>query len=313
MLTAMRGWTLADMPDQADRTVLITGANSGLGLRSAEALAASGARVLLACRNPAKGAEALESVKAKATGAAPELVALDLSDQDFVADAAADVATRTDHLDVLMNNAGVMAIPLARNAQGWEMQLATNHFGHFALTARLLPLLLAGNAPRVVTTSSQAHRPGRIDFDDLQWERRYMKWLAYSRSKLANLLFAFELDRRARAANAPLTSVAAHPGYANTHLQAVGPEQSGSKISASLMRVGNRLLAQSDADGALPQLYAATMPDVQGGEYFGPKGLGEQKGPPTRVKAKKVAYDAEIARRLWETSEQLTGVQLTLA
>ena len=313
MLSRMAGWTIAEMPAQSGKTVLITGANSGLGLRSAEALAGAGARVLMACRNPSKGAAALTDVAAKATGPAPELVALDLADQASITTAAKDIADRTDHLDVLMNNAGIMAVPLGRNAQGWELQFATNHLGHFALTGRLLPLLLAADAPRVVTTSSQAHRGGKIDFDDLQWQKRYSKWFAYCRSKLANLLFAFELDRRAQAAHTKLLSVAAHPGYAATHLQAAGPEAAGRKLTARVYEIGNRIIAQSDADGALPQLYAATMPDVQGGEYFGPKGAFEQKGPPTRVRAKKPAYNLETARRLWDVSEQLTGVVFPLS
>src|SRR5262245_60135393 len=185
--------------------MLVTGANSGLGLRSAEALAAAGARVLLACRNADKAAVALESVKAKATGAAPEVVPLDLSDLDAVAESAADVATRVDCLDVLIDNAGVMALPLRRTAQGFEMQFGTNHLGHFALTGRLLPVLLRAEAPRVVVVSSNGHRMGRIRWDDLNWERgRYSKWLAYAQTKLANLLFAAELQRRATTAGTDL-------------------------------------------------------------------------------------------------------------
>ncbi len=302
------GWTLSDMPDQAGKTVVITGANSGLGLRSAEALAGAGAKVLMACRNPQKGADALEKVAGKASGPAPELVTLDLADQESVVSAAKDVAGRTDHLDVLLNNAGIMAVPLSRNANGWESQLATNHFGHFALTGRLLPLLLAADAPRVVTTSSQAHRAGGMNFDDLQWHKHYRKWRAYGRSKLANLHFAFELDRRTAAAGTPLVSAAAHPGYADTHLQTVGPEASGNKVMEGLMGLANQYFAQSAAAGALPQLYAATMLDVRGGDYFGPKGPFEQHGPPTRVKAKKAAYDRADAARLWEISESETGV-----
>jgi NAD(P)-dependent dehydrogenase (short-subunit alcohol dehydrogenase family) len=297
------------MPDQRGRTVVITGANSGLGLRSAEALAGSGARVLMACRNPDKGASALEAVTAKASGPAPELVSLDLSEPASIEAAAADITSRTDHVDVLMNNAGVMAIPLRRNSEGWELQFATNHLGHFALTGRLLPALLAAEAPRVVTTSSQASRPGKVDFRDPQWERRrYSRWFAYSQSKFSNLLFAFELARRAEAAGSDLVSVAAHPGYAATHLQAVGPEMEGNKLMGRVMAATNRVMAQSDADGALPQLYAATMPDVKPSEYFGPKGFGEQKGPPVRVRAKGSAYDEGTAKKLWDLSEELTGV-----
>ena len=294
----MTRWTVGDLPDQTGRTVLITGANSGLGLRSAEALAARGARVLLACRNPVKAADALAAVSTVATDAPPETVALDLADLDSVRAAAADVAARVDHLDVLMNNAGIMAVPKGTTAQGFELQLGTNHLGHFALTGLLLPLLQAAPASRVVTTSSQAHRMGRMRWDDLQWERRYQRWPAYGQSKLANLLFMRELGRRCPS----IVSAAAHPGWAATHLQ------SGAGATKKLSELGNRFFAQSDAMGALPQLYAATMPDVVTGDYFGPDGRFERVGHPTRVGATAAARNDDDARRLWETSERLTGV-----
>ena len=295
-------WTTDDIPDQSCRTALITGANSGLGLRSAEALAAHGARVLLGCRNATKAATALGEVASVATGPAPEVVPLDLADLDSVHAAAKEVEARTDSLDVLMNNAGVMAIPYQRTPQGFEMQLGTNHLGHFALTGLLLPLLHCASGPRVVSTSSQAHRMGSMRWDDLQWERRYERWRAYGQSKLANLLFMRELARRAADAESPLVSAAAHPGWAATHLQ------SGQGFTKKLSELGNRVWAQSDAMGALPQLYAATMPDVLGGEYFGPDGLFERAGHPTRVGSTAASRDEESARRLWEESERLTGV-----
>ena len=308
MLSLVTKWTAADIPDQQGRTVLITGANSGLGLRCAEALARNGARVLLACRNAQKAATALEAVEACATTAAPEVVSLDLSDLSSIEAAADVVATRVDRLDVLMNNAGVMAIPLQRTADDFEMQFGTNHLGHFALTGRLLPLLLTAESPRVVTTSSQAHRIGRMSWDDLHARSRYSKWPAYGQSKLANLLFMRELDRRAREHGSSLRSVAAHPGYASTHLQAVGAEMTGSRLSARTMELGNRIFAQTDAEGAWPQLYAATMPDVHGGEYYGPSGLFEMHGNPEKVSASRRARNDEDARRLWEISEKETGV-----
>jgi NAD(P)-dependent dehydrogenase (short-subunit alcohol dehydrogenase family) len=209
---------------------------------------------------------------------------------------------------VLMNNAGVMAIPLDRTADGFEMQFGTNHLGHFALTGLLLPVLRKATAPRVVTTASTAHRGGRMNWDDLNAEKGYRRWGAYSQSKLANLLFMRELDRRAREAGSDLISVAAHPGYAATHLQAVGPEQSGRRLTRWFMGVGNALVAQSDAKGALPQLYAATESDVEGGEYFGPDRLFESRGNPKRVGSTSASKDAEAARRLWGISEELTGV-----
>jgi NAD(P)-dependent dehydrogenase (short-subunit alcohol dehydrogenase family) len=305
----MSNWSVEQIPDQSGRTVLVTGANSGLGLRSAEALAGAGARVLLACRNAEKAAVALESVKARASGAPPEVVPLDLADLDDVARCADALRSTVDRIDVLLNNAGVMAIPLARTPQGNEMQFGTNHLGHFALTGRLLPLLRQASSPRVVTVSSQAHRMGRIRFDDPNWERgRYTKWLAYGQTKLANLLFTSELDRRAGEAGSPLIAVAAHPGYAATNLSSVGPQQSGNRFMQQATKLSDRLFGQSDAQGALPQLYAATMPDVHGNDYFGPDGLFEQRGYPKRVDRSKRASSGEDARRLWSLSEELTGV-----
>jgi NAD(P)-dependent dehydrogenase (short-subunit alcohol dehydrogenase family) len=302
-------WTARDIPDQTGRTVMITGANSGLGLRSAEALAAKGARVLMASRNETKARTAAERVRAVAAAAEPEVVRLDLADLTSVRAAAEHIGEMTAALDVLMNNAGVMAVPLGRTADGFEMQFGTNHLGHFALTGLLLPALFRAQAPRVVTTSSGVHRMGRMRWDDLNWHRgRYRKWPAYSQSKLANLLFTFELDRRAREAGGHLTAVAAHPGYAATHLQAAGPEQSGNKLALIGMGMLTRVAAQSDVMGALPQLYAATMPDVAGGEYFGPGGPFEVRGFPRRVGTTQAARDSEAARRLWEASEELTGV-----
>ncbi|QYG94954.1 SDR family NAD(P)-dependent oxidoreductase [Iamia sp. SCSIO 61187] len=302
-------WTVDDIPSQEGRTVVVTGATSGLGLESALALAGAGARVLLAARNAEKAERARSQVAAVATGPEPEVVALDLADLASVRSAAADIATRAPQLDVLMNNAGVMALPHAETADGFEMQLGTNHLGHFALTGLVLPQLLAADAPRVVTTSSGAHKAGRMRWDDLQSTKRYQRWVAYSQSKLANLLFTYELDRRARAAKTALASVAAHPGYAATHLQAAGPEMSGSTVGVRVMELANRVAAQSAADGALPQLYAATMPDVRGGEYFGASRLFETRGAPTRVESTKRSHSRADASRLWHVSEQLTDVR----
>jgi len=299
----MPTWTADDIPDQTGRTVLVTGANSGLGLRSAEALAKKGARVLLACRSAERGTAALDAVSKVATGPNPELVSLDLSDLDSVRAAADDVRSRVESLDVLMNNAGVMAVPLQRTKQGFELQLATNHLGHFALTGLLLPLLHRSAAPRVVTTSSQAHRMGSMRWDDLQWEKGYERWRAYGQSKLANLLFSTKLASKASAARSPLLAAAAHPGWASTHLQ------SGAGITKRLSAIGNRFFAQSDAMGALPQLYAATMDDVLPDDYLGPDGAFERAGYPTRVGRTSAACDREAASKLWSLSEKLTDVQ----
>jgi NAD(P)-dependent dehydrogenase (short-subunit alcohol dehydrogenase family) len=302
-------WTLADMPSMEGRTVVVTGATSGLGLATAHGLAGAGARVLLAARDAGRAATARDAVARSATGPDPEVVSLDLTDLASVRAAAAEVAERVDHLDVLVNNAGVMALPHARTADGFELQLGTNHLGHFALTGLLLPTLLAAPQGRVVTTTSGTHRNGRMRWDDLHGTHRYGRWRAYAQSKLANLLFTFELDRQARAAEVALASVAAHPGYAATHLQVRGPEAAGQALTAKVFGWGNRVLAQSADDGALPQTYAAAMPDVRGGEVFGPSGLFELHGAPVRVDVAARARDRADASRLWHVSERLTRVR----
>ena len=303
----MAKWTAADIPDQTGRTIVITGANSGLGLRSAEALAAKGARVLMACRNAAKGAAALDAVTAVATGARPEVRSLDLSSLASVRACAADLLAELDHLDVLMNNAGIMAVPQGVTVDGFESQLGTNHLGHFALTGLLLPALRAAPAPRVVTVSSNAHKLGRMHFDDLFFERsRYSRWRAYGQSKLANLLFTSELQRRAVEHRTALTAVAAHPGYSATNLTS-GPA-TGAALLRPLLSLGDRLVGQPDHMGALPQLYAATMPDVMADDYWGPDAFREQRGHPTRVGRSAHALDTDAAARLWDRSEHLTDV-----
>ena len=299
----MAPWNVDDMPDQSGRTALVTGANSGLGLHTSLALARHGARVLMACRNQTKAAEAAARVRAEAPAAAIEIVPLDLASLDSIRSAAADVASRTDRLDLLVDNAGVMAVPRTKTADGFEMQLGTNHLGHFALTGLVMPLLTAAPAGRVVVVASDAAKWGRMRFDDLMGERFYFRWLAYGQSKLANLLFLRELSRRA---GSRLVVAGAHPGYAATNLQ------SAPGLPGRVMALGNRLLAQSDAAGALPQLYAATMPDVRTGDYFGPDGLLGLRGAPHRVTPIKAAQNDEDARRLWEVSEQLTGVTYPL-
>jgi len=238
-----------------------------------------------------------------------ELRRLDLASLASVREFADRLQADAPALDVLVNNAGVMAIPRQLTEDGFERQLGTNHLGHFALTGLLLPLMVNRAGSRVVTVSSAAHKPGRIDFDDLMSERSYGKWSAYNQSKLANLLFAYELQRRLDMSGLATISVAAHPGYAATNLQQVGPRMQGSRIGALLMSLGNSLLAQSDDMGALPQLYAATSPEVRGGEYFGPDGIAESHGHPKRVDSTKASKDVTSARRLWEVSETLTGVR----
>lgn len=305
-------WLEQHIPFQAGKTALITGANSGLGFESAKVLAARGARVILAVRDPAKGERAADEIHHAIPSAELELLPLDLASLASIRAAAAAFARAHDRLDVLINNAGVMAIPRRTTADGFEMQLGTNHLGHFALTGLLLPLLFAAPAARVVTVSSGAHLLGRINFDDLQGERRYQPWLAYGQSKLANLLFAYELQRRLAAAGSGAISVAAHPGYAATNLQTVGPEMTGSALGQRLMVLANRIFAQSAAMGALPEIYAASAPDVRGGDYIGPDGSLGQQGFPKKVQSNARSHDRDVAARLWAVSEALTGVKYEL-
>jgi NAD(P)-dependent dehydrogenase (short-subunit alcohol dehydrogenase family) len=306
-------WTDADIPDQAGCVAVVTGANSGIGLVAARELARAGAHVVLAVRDTDRGEQAAGTVRATAPAAEVETMRLDLADLSSVRRFAEAFGERHDGLDLLVNNAGVMALPHRRTADGFEMQLGTNHLGHFALTGLLLGRLLARPEPRVVTVASEAHKIGKIDFDDLQSERRYQKWKAYGQSKLANLLFTFELGRRSDAAGTALRSVAAHPGYAATNLQSTGPRMAGSRLSERIMAVANRVFAQDDEKGALPTLYAATVADLPSGTYVGPDGPFEMQGYPRPVKANSRARDEQTAHRLWETSEQLTGVTYDFA
>jgi NAD(P)-dependent dehydrogenase (short-subunit alcohol dehydrogenase family) len=305
----MAPWTAADIPPLDGRVIIVTGANSGLGFETALALARAGGRVVLACRDQAKGAGAVDRLRAGVPGAEVELAPLDLADLVSVRTFAAEFSAGHDRLDVLVNNAGVMAIPRRETADGFEMQLGTNHLGHFALTGQLLDRLLATPGARVVTVTSMAARGARIRFDDLQGLRHYGRWSAYGQAKLANQLFTLELDRRVTGRGADLASVAAHPGYAATNLQMVGPQMSGSGLMERMSRLGNTLFAQSAATGALPTLYAATAPGVGGGQFFGPDRLFGMRGNPKPVPFLKAATDTGTALRLWEVSEDLTGVR----
>jgi NAD(P)-dependent dehydrogenase (short-subunit alcohol dehydrogenase family) len=288
----------------------VTGANSGLGLVTARELARAGASVVLACRNTSKGEQAIAEVLAAVPGADVKLEALDLADLESVRDFAGRIGSEREHLDLLVNNAGIMAPPRRSTKDGFESQFGTNHLGHFALTGRLLGKLLAAEEPRVVTLSSGAHRMGTIKFDDLQREHHYNNWLAYGQSKLANLIFCFGLQRRASAAGTKLLSLAAHPGYSATNLQFAGPT---AFYERAFMGIANKVYAQSAEMGALPTLYAATMPDIPGGSFIGPDGFMEGRGHPHIVTGAGKAYDEDTWRRLWEASEELTGVHYEFA
>ena len=284
-------WTAADLPTLDGKTAVVTGATSGIGLVAARELARAGAHVVLAVRNTKRGEEL-----AAAMPGSTEVRHLDLTDLATVR-AFADGWDGDLHL--LINNAGVMAVPEGKTADGFETQIGTNHLGHFALTG----LLIDHVTDRVVTVASGAHRMGRIRLDDLNWERGYKRWPAYGQSKLANLLFTLDLQRRLTEAGSTVRAVAAHPGYASTHLQ----ERTGHRVQNALMAVGNRLFAQSDEAGAWPTLFAATQ-DLPGGSYVGPGGPGEARGNPVLVGRSAAASDGETARKLWTLSEELTGV-----
>jgi NAD(P)-dependent dehydrogenase (short-subunit alcohol dehydrogenase family) len=301
-------WVFSQIPQQHGRLVLVTGANSGIGFETARLLAQRGAHVVLACRNVERGREALRRVRGHAPDAELELLELDASDLGSVRHAAAELRRRHDHVDVLINNAGVMATPLRRTADGFELQFATNHLGPFALTGLLLPSLLAGERPRVVTVASNMHRRGRIRFGDLNWKRGYHPIAAYSQSKLANLLFTFELQRRSARAGLPLMGLAAHPGWAATRLQANSALMNNSRFAERATRVLNTVLAQDATQGALPTVAAAALPEARGGDYWGPSGYRELRGLPGHARPGPNATDLAAAQRLWTLSEQLTGV-----
>lgn len=294
-------WTCDAIPDQRGRTALITGANSGLGLETARALAAKGARVVMACRNQSKAEAACQKLT---PGNGGELIPLelDLADLASVRRGAMEVAERWGGLDLLINNAGLMAPPRQLSAQGFELQFAVNHLGHFALTQQLLPLLRPGG--RVVHVSSGASYFGRIAFDDLQGEQRYDAWAAYAQSKLANVMTALELQRRLNGQGAAVLSIAAHPGLARTNLQPTSVAARGSRVEALAYRLMDPLF-QSAAMGALPQLFSATAPDAEPGGFYGPGGLGNLKGYPKACRIAPAALDAAACNQLWEVSEEL--------
>lgn len=302
----MSRWTADDIPDQHGRVAIITGANSGIGLEAARMLVRSGAHVVLACRNLEKAATALDDLKRSVPEASAEVLSLDLSELASIASFVEAFRSVHDRLDILVNNAGIMAIPRRETADGFEMQLGTNHLGHFALTGQLLPTMLNQTDSRVVVVASQAHRIGRMDFSDLQGQEHYAPWPAYGQSKLANLLFTSELDRRL--ADQPTIAVACHPGYAATNLQHVGPRMTGSAAGSLLMTVGNSLVAQSSEMGALPTVFAATAPGVQGNDYIGPNGPFGLWGYPAQAPRTRAAQSKTDAAELWRRSVALTGI-----
>ncbi|MFF7973365.1 oxidoreductase [Streptomyces sp. NPDC007905] len=301
----MPGWHTRDLPDQTGRVAVATGANSGLGYVTARELARKGARVVLACRSGTRGGEAVGRLLGEVPRASVELARLDLGDLRSVRDFAGRLAY--ERLDLLVNNAGVMAPPYGTTADGFETQFGVNHLGHFALTGLLLPALLATPGARVVTVSSVMHALAGIDISDLNSERRYRRWIAYARSKTANLLFTHELARRLADREADLVAAAAHPGYAATNLQTAGPRAEGRRGAERVMEIGNRVFAQTAEAGALPTLYAATAPDVRPDSFFGPS-FAMWRGAPALSWRAPWTLDDRVAVRLWEASVRLSGV-----
>ncbi len=292
-------WTVSNMPDQSGRTAIVTGANSGIGFEAARALASKGARVLLACRNPTKGQDAVDRIRREMPEAGVELVSLDLASLESVRACAAAFLADNDRLDLLINNAGVMVPPESKTEEGLELQIGVNYFGHFALTGLLIDALIATPGSRVTTLSSLAHRTGKIDFDNFRGEKPYKPWREYCQSKLADLIFALELQRRLESAGADVLSTAAHPGFTATDLQRHN----------AVFRIGVGLWSNSPAQGALPTLYAATAPEADPGGYYGPDGFYEVKGYPAPAKIVRRARDRETAKRLWAEGEEVTGVR----
>lgn len=306
----MPNWTPDNLLAQTGKTYLITGANSGLGYWSSLHLAQHGATILMACRNPHKAEAARQTIlqaQPQIQAQQLRLEALDLADLESVRALAERLNAEGIVLDGLLNNAGVMAVPYQKTAQGFEMQLGTNHLGHFALSAQILPLLEKAPAARIVSISSIYHRRGQIHFDDLMGKEKYNKWTAYAQSKLANILFMSELQRRLDAKGSSVSSLAAHPGFASTNLQAAGPKAENSPFKQKLMELASRVLAQSAEQGAYPQLYALTETSLVGGTYWGPNGFKALRGYPVKEEPIAAGLDQRVASRLWQISEELTG------
>jgi NAD(P)-dependent dehydrogenase (short-subunit alcohol dehydrogenase family) len=295
-------WTTENIPDQSGKLVIITGANSGIGFEAAKELALKGADVVLAVRNQEKGNQAKAEILKEHDQAKVSVSLLDLSSLSSVKAFSENYLKTHTRLDLLINNAGIMVPPYGKTEDGFESQMGTNHFGHFALTAQLFPLLKSTKGSRIVNVSSNAHKMGKLNFDDLHWEKRkYISWSAYGDSKIANLYFTYELDRKIKAAGVDVMVTAAHPGLTSSNL-----------AKGAGIRFFNAIFAQSGAMGALPTLMAATEPAAKSGDYFGPSRVSEWRGYPKKVISNKLSQDGDIAQKLWTTSEELTGVTFSI-
>jgi len=301
-------WTSDDMPDLQKKNVIVTGANSGIGFEACRKFAEKNAHVVMACRSLEKGKEAKQKIEKENDSADLEVRKLDLADLSSVREFAEEFKTNNDKLDILCNNAGIMAIPRQETEDGFEKQFGVNHLGHFALTAELIPALIESEEGRIVTQSSGLHEKGSINFDDLMMEKEYDKWDAYANSKLANVLFAYELQRKLEKYDLDIKSVVCHPGYASTNLQYKGPEEEGSKLKLLGMKIANGLIAQSAENGSLPMLYASVAEEIEGGEYVGPNGLANMRGYPEIQDSSEESKDEDVAEALWTRSESLTGI-----
>ncbi|MBN1656670.1 MAG: SDR family oxidoreductase [Deltaproteobacteria bacterium] len=306
-----KSWSSSEIVDQSGKVAVVTGANSGLGFRVALVLAGKGARVVMACRNRDNGERAAIKIRREYPKAVVEYMPLDLADLSSVRAFGQAFNRQYDKLDILINNAGVMALPYSLTKDGFEMQFGTNHLGHFALTGLLLERLIAGGAARVVTVSSNAHKMGKMRFHDLHWSKGYRRWSAYGMSKLANLLFCYEFARKISEKNLSILSVAAHPGLAETNLF-ISPRMENPRPIAFLYKLANNYLAQDASIGSLPLLYAATAPGVGNGEYFGPAYLRGWRGPPKKANSNRRSLRLKDAAQLWQVSEELTGVKWAL-
>lgn len=305
-------WTAENIPDLEGKTAVVTGANSGIGYEGAKLLAANNARVVMACRSIKRGKNAKEDIEADIKDTDLEVKKLDLASLESVKQFAEEFKANNDKLDILCNNAGVMAIPREETEDGFEKQFGINHLGHFALTAHLLPVLKESNKPRVVNQSSGMHERGDLNFDDLMHEESYSPMQVYGDSKLANILFTYELDRKIKDKGLKIKSIACHPGYAATNLQTRGPEKEGSTARKYMMKAMNKLLAQSAEQGALPMIYAATSEKAKSGDYIGPKGFKKMRGLPEKQESSDRSYNEERAEKLWKVSEDLTNIKFEI-